>query len=44
MRWPSLRDLRPDTSADYQEAAMAIARDMGIARVHLDAVFWGVRE
>ena len=40
-RWPGVRNLTPDLSAAYQAAAMAVAKREGIARVHLDAYWWG---
>ena len=40
-RWPGVRNLRPDLSAAYQAAALAVAKREGIARVHLDAYWWG---
>jgi hypothetical protein len=43
-RWLGVRHLEPDRSAAYQEAALVIARRHGVARVHLDAYWWGVRE
>ena len=43
-RWPGVRHLDPQTSAAYQAAALAIARRLGVARVHLDAFWWGARE
>jgi len=41
--WESVRGLKPRTSAVYQALAAALAADQGIARVHLDAVWWGER-
>lgn len=41
--WPGVKYLDPSTSAQYQGAASGIARGQGIARVHLDAYFWGAR-
>jgi len=43
-RWRGVRHLDPDRSAAYQEAALVIARQRGIARVHLDADWWGARK
>ncbi len=40
-RWPGVRNLTPELSAAYQAAAMAVATREGIARVHLDAYWWG---
>ena len=43
-KWPNLRRVTPAQSAEYQDAAAWVAQGYGIARVHLDAIFWGVRE
>lgn len=43
-RWLGVRHLDPDRSAVYQEAALLIAKRHGVARVHLDAYWWGARE
>jgi hypothetical protein len=43
-RWPGVRHLDADTSAAYQAAALVIARQHGVARVHLDAYWWGARD
>lgn len=43
-RWPGVKHLDSATSAAYQEAALHIARRYGVARVHLDAYWWGARE
>jgi hypothetical protein len=40
-RWLGLRKLTPDLSAAYQAAALTAAEREGIARVHLDAKWWG---
>lgn len=42
-RWGGVKRLTPDVSDQYQTAAQAIAAARGIARVHLDAYWWGVR-
>jgi hypothetical protein len=42
--WPGVKYLDPHTSAAYQAAALFIARHYGVARVHLDAYWWGVRD
>jgi hypothetical protein len=42
-KWPGVRKLDPETSARYQEVASSVARKRGAARVHLDALWWGVR-
>lgn len=43
-RWPGVKHLDPARSAAYQAAALMLARERGLARVHLDAYWWGVRE
>lgn len=43
-RWETVRGVTPELSAAYQEVASAVARQQGMARVHLDAVWWGLRE
>ncbi|MGE3843430.1 MAG: hypothetical protein AB7I50_17805 [Vicinamibacterales bacterium] len=42
-RWRTVRGLDRSTSQAFQEEAMRIARSRGIARVHLDAEWWGRR-
>jgi len=42
--WTTVRDLDAETSEKYQSVAAAIAGPQGIARVHLDAVWWGRRD
>ena len=42
-RWHTVRGLDTRTSADYQRVAATLAAERGIARVHLDAVWWGER-
>jgi hypothetical protein len=39
-RWPGVKHLSPELSAEYQEAALELARRMKVSRVHLDAVWW----
>lgn len=41
--WPRVKNLLPPTSAAYQAQALDIARRANLARVHLDAVWWGAR-
>lgn len=41
--WPGVRALRRQESARYQEAALEHARKARVARVHLDALWWGAR-
>jgi hypothetical protein len=43
-RWPGVKYLDHATSSAYQAAALAVARDHGVARAHLDAYWWGARE
>jgi hypothetical protein len=43
-RWKRIKDVSPDSSRMYQQAASCIAKSHGIARIHLDALWWGVRE
>lgn len=42
--WPGVKHLRWPVSSQFQAAALAHAQEKGIARVHLDAVWWGHRE
>ena len=42
--WKTVRGLDVAKSAAYQRAAQIVADKKGIARVHLDAVWWGERE
>lgn len=42
-RWGTVRDLTPDLSDQFQAVAARIADGRGIARVHLDAIWWGQR-
>ena len=43
-RWKTVRGLDAKTSAAYQAVAAQLAVEKGIARVHLDALWWGERE
>jgi hypothetical protein len=43
-RWPGVKYVSPDMSAAYQAAALLVARQEGVNRVHLDAYWWGTRE
>jgi hypothetical protein len=43
-RWPGVRYLDPPTSAAYQSVALLAAKDEDLARVHLDAFWWGARD
>ena len=38
--WDGLKRLKPHQSQAYQEFAATVARERGIARVHLDAYLW----
>lgn len=38
--WKSIKTLSPKDSHQYQEVASKYSEDMGIARVHLDLLFW----
>ena len=40
--WPGVRHLSPSLSAELQLVAAREARRRGIARVHLDAIWWSV--
>jgi len=42
--WPGVKHLTPDVSAAYQLAALLAAGRRGVARVHMDAYWWGARE
>lgn len=39
-KWKSIRDLDKRISDVYQNAAMAIAKEEGVARIHLDLKYW----
>jgi len=43
-RWHGVKRLAPEISDEYQAAAQKIAAARGIARIHLDAYWWGVRD
>ena len=38
--WPRIISLTPEVSAEYQNAALRIANNKKIARVHLDLTYW----
>lgn len=38
--WVSVKGLSPEASDRFQAAAQSVARSEGIARVHLDALWW----
>lgn len=42
--WPKVKYLTPDVSAEYQAVAESHASDLGISRIHLDAIWWGQRD
>jgi hypothetical protein len=39
--WPGVRALRQDISDAFQAVASRVAAERGLARVHLDAFWWG---
>ena len=43
-RWRGVKALDYRTSKRYQDAAARIAASKGILPVHLDAIWWGLRE
>lgn len=42
-RWRTVRGLERNVSDAFQQVASRLGRERGIARVHLDAVWWGQR-
>jgi hypothetical protein len=40
--WGKVKDVTPKTNAEFQEAALPLAKEKDIARVHLDAFWWSV--
>jgi hypothetical protein len=42
-RWQTVRGLEKTVSDEFQRVAARLGRELGIARVHLDAVWWGQR-
>ena len=38
--WPGVKHLKPELSARFQAVARSEAKKSGIARVHLDAIWW----
>jgi len=42
-RWGTVKELTVEVSDAFQEVAARIAEEKGIARVHLDAIWWGQR-
>jgi hypothetical protein len=43
-RWPGVIHLTPDTSAQYQSVAVAVAARKRTCRVHLDLLYWRPEE
>ena len=43
-RWYGVKHLTPEVSFAYQTAAQLLAERRGVARVHLDADWWGARK
>ncbi len=43
-RWRGVKNLQDEASALYQAAAAGVAETHGISRIHLDAVWWGLRK
>ena len=41
-RWKGVKHLTPALSRELQQAAAEVANEDGIARVHLDAIWWSV--
>ena len=39
-RWISIKTLTPNISENYQSYALRIAKDLGVARVNLDLIYW----
>jgi hypothetical protein len=39
--WPGVKHVTPELSAKYQLKAREHAAELGICRVHLDAIWWG---
>lgn len=42
--WPGVKKLTPELSVRLQERASRLAKRHGVARVHMDAIWWGARE
>lgn len=42
-RWKTVRGLDPELSDEFQRVGSALAKSRGVARVHLDALWWGER-
>lgn len=43
LKWSGVKKLDQKLSKEYQKAAQLIAKQNGVNRVHLDALFWGKR-
>lgn len=41
-KWNTIKSLNPDVSKLYQDKALIYSKEKGLARVHLDLVFWRV--
>ncbi len=39
--WGTVKDLTHDVSDAFQDVAAQVAKERGVARVHLDALWWG---
>jgi len=39
-RWNGIKRLQPSESTEFQSCARKLARSMGVARIHLDLIFW----
>lgn len=39
-KWTTIKDLNPKRSKIYQDKALTLSDNKGIARIHLDLVFW----
>lgn len=39
-RWPGVKGVTPDLNSKYQSAATQLAAERGVARIHLDALWW----
>jgi len=42
-RWAGVKHLTPTANGHYQRQAAKLAREQGLARVHLDTFWWGER-
>ena len=39
-RWPGVKHVTPQLSSEFQVAALSEAKKQGVARLHLDALWW----